>query len=718
MAVRVPVVVSNDQQLGPMSGARFDAPDIGAGGRAVGAALQRTGGALRQASADVEDTLTIYAEARAKQLDNEYQEFERQTLFGDDGYYSKQNDDAINARKPTQAALEKKAGELLARASDHRERDMLTGVLNRRRNEAFSGIDRYAQGETRRYAVQQSDARIGNAQENYATYYWSDPAKAEAERMTMLNEIDRRLDLNGMHDAAIREGERAKALTGMHQSVIETEMIRDPRRAAEYFEKHRDEIDSKVEQNIDARMFPLLADEDARDVSEAAMGIVTETRGGMQPDGTPGQAGVAIQTLPKGWKAADAANIAKIGNANEVARQLFPGVHVTSWKRGAGGAGSATSHHKDGVGAAVDVAPIKGMTFDQYVQKYRDAGYNIIEWIDETDAETRKKTGGTGPHWHIVLGKGGKPSGGGGGSSGSGAAAGDALAPRLEWVENYVAERYGERPVAYRRMVEDKAKAYIRRDHAEREAATREQEEAAMDQALESVLAQGDNFTDATKVPGYQNLNVRQRIQLDGIAAANVKALATQKPTETAWGFYATVQELAAEGDVAALRAIPLETARARLGDTEFKEFTKLRAGKKADTDKAMTVDDILKAAQTSLNAAGLVTGNSVEARKSAPEVNAFSRKMMRWAETEKARTGKYPDAETIRRKADRELIEGIYTAADGGTVRGRAYQNPKGTIDPDIPDDVRARIKRALGPRATEGQINQAYVDGKGIDW
>lgn len=711
---RVPVVVQNEQQLGPLSGARFDAPDIGAGGRMIGQSVQRAGGALRQASADVEDTLTIYAEARAKQLDNEYQEFERQTLFGDQGYYSKQNADAIDARKPTQEALAKKAGELLARATDHRARDMLTGVLNRRRNEAFSGIDRYAQGETRRFAVQQSDARIGNAQENYATYYWSDPAKAEAERATMLGEIDRRLDLNGMHDAAIREGERAKALTGMHQSVIETEMIRDPRRAAEYFEKHRDEIDSKVEQNIDARMFPLLADEDARDVSEAAMGIVTETQGGMQEDGTPGPAGVAIQTLPKGWKAADAANISPVDNARVVADRLFPGVHVSSHRRAAGAAGKAGAnswHVKSG--AAVDVAPIKGMTFDQYVQKYRDAGYNVIEWIDETDAATRAKTGGTGPHWHIVIGRGGKSSAGGA----SGPPSGDTLAPRLEWVENYVAERYGERPVAYRRMVEDKAKAYIRRDHAEREAAQREQEEAAMDLALESVLAQGDNFTDATKVPGYQNLNVRQRIQLDGIAAANVKALQTQAKPETQWGFYAEVQQLAADGDMAALRAIPLETARARLDDTEFKEFTKLRAGKKGDADKALTVDDILKAAQTSLNAAGLATGSSKEARESATEVNAFSRKMMSWAEREKARTGKYPEPEAIRRKADRELIEGTFTTADGGVARGRAYQNPRSTIDPDIPDDVRARIKR-VAPGATEAEINQIYVNRKGIDW
>lgn len=709
---RVPTVVSNDQQLAPLSGARFDAPDVGAGGRMVAQSLQRAAGNIEQAAKDRDETLNIYAEARAKELDNQYQEFERATLFGEDGYYSKQNADAIDARKPTQDALSKKVGELLDGATDWREREMLTNVLNRRRAEAFNGIDRYAQGETRKFAIAQSDARMSNAQENYATYYWSDPAKAQAERATMLNELDARLDLVGMHDAGIRQDARSEALSNMHKSVIESEMIRDPRRAADYFEKYRDEIDSKTEQNIDARMFPLLADEDARDVSKAAIGMVTETSGGMREDGTPGQKGVAVQILPKGWKAADP-NIAPIDNAKAVAQKLFPGVQPTSWKRAAGAAGNAGSkswHVKSG--AAIDVPPIKGMTFDQYVQKYRDAGYNVIEWIDETDPETRKKTGGTGPHWHIVLGKGGTSSAGGSSAPDAGA-----LAPRLDWVETYVAERYADKPVAYRRMVEDKAKAYVRQDHAEKEAAEREAENEAMDTALEQVLALGDNFTSTSQIKGYQNLNVRQRIQLDGIAAQNVKSLATQAKPQTDWGFYATVQELAASGDTKALQAIPLETARARLEDTEFKEFARLRAGGSSDAPKSLAVDDILSAAQTSLNAAGLVTGNSKEARADAEQVNAFSRKMMGWARKEHARTGKWPDAEQIRRQADRQLIQGTFATADGGVARGFAFQNPKGTIDPDIPDDVLKRIKRAA-PNATNAEINQIYVNRKGIDW
>lgn len=58
--------------------------------------------------------------------------------------------------------------------------------------------------------------------------------------------------------------------------------------------------------------------------------------------------------------------------------------------------GSPTSHHLRG--NAIDVRPIPGVTFEQFVQRYRDAGFNILEAKDET-----RQTQGTGPHWHIAV---------------------------------------------------------------------------------------------------------------------------------------------------------------------------------------------------------------------------------------------------------------------------------------------------------------------------
>lgn len=100
-----------------------------------------------------------------------------------------------------------------------------------------------------------------------------------------------------------------------------------------------------------------------------------------------------------------------VRDAKVVAEQLYPGINVTSHRRAAGAAGKAGGrswHVKSG--AAVDAAPIAGMTFAQYVQGYRDKGYAIIEAVDETDPATMRRTGATGPHWHVVLGQGGDSS--------------------------------------------------------------------------------------------------------------------------------------------------------------------------------------------------------------------------------------------------------------------------------------------------------------------
>jgi soluble lytic murein transglycosylase len=52
--------------------------------------------------------------------------------------------------------------------------------------------------------------------------------------------------------------------------------------------------------------------------------------------------------------------------------------------------------------AAVDVAPVRGMTYGQYIQRIQDAGYHIIEARDEA---THPVAWTTGPNWHVVIGQ-------------------------------------------------------------------------------------------------------------------------------------------------------------------------------------------------------------------------------------------------------------------------------------------------------------------------
>jgi len=94
-----------------------------------------------------------------------------------------------------------------------------------------------------------------------------------------------------------------------------------------------------------------------------------------------------------------------VSNGRSVVESIFPGVRVTDWKRdpksALGRANPESWHNRSG--GAVDIAPIQGMSFDQYVQGIKRAGYHIIQARDEVKNPSSHATG---PHWHVVIGEG------------------------------------------------------------------------------------------------------------------------------------------------------------------------------------------------------------------------------------------------------------------------------------------------------------------------
>lgn len=81
-------------------------------------------------------------------------------------------------------------------------------------------------------------------------------------------------------------------------------------------------------------------------------------------------------------------------------RSIYPHAQITSGHR-TGGAGFAGDDHHMSHGA-VDVAPIPGMTFDQFVGGLKKAGHPIIQAINEVEHPSKYSTG---PHWHVALGE-------------------------------------------------------------------------------------------------------------------------------------------------------------------------------------------------------------------------------------------------------------------------------------------------------------------------
>lgn len=85
-----------------------------------------------------------------------------------------------------------------------------------------------------------------------------------------------------------------------------------------------------------------------------------------------------------------------------VISSLFPNAHITDDVRDPGsklGKENPGSYHVK-TQNAVDVKPIPGLTFKDYIDKIHAAGYSVVEAIDEVNHPSRFATG---PHWHVVI---------------------------------------------------------------------------------------------------------------------------------------------------------------------------------------------------------------------------------------------------------------------------------------------------------------------------
>lgn len=97
------------------------------------------------------------------------------------------------------------------------------------------------------------------------------------------------------------------------------------------------------------------------------------------------------------------ATFAPVNNGVDIARQIFPKARITSGYRGPDhplSKANPRSYHAR-TRAAVDMAAIPGMTFEQAKRQIEAAGYGVIEAIDEYSKPSAHSTGG---HWHFVIG--------------------------------------------------------------------------------------------------------------------------------------------------------------------------------------------------------------------------------------------------------------------------------------------------------------------------
>jgi hypothetical protein len=86
----------------------------------------------------------------------------------------------------------------------------------------------------------------------------------------------------------------------------------------------------------------------------------------------------------------------------QVISSVFPDAVITDAVRDPNsdlGQANPGSYHVQGDGA-VDVRPIPGMSFDEFIATLQGEGYEIVEAIDEVNNPSGHATG---PHWHVVF---------------------------------------------------------------------------------------------------------------------------------------------------------------------------------------------------------------------------------------------------------------------------------------------------------------------------
>lgn len=394
---------------------------------------------------------------------------------------------ALDARPGVENSIDEALKGVLAQA-DPRTKRHLEPQLARMRSAALNDVASYAVGQTKVYDQETGKAKFSNLLEGAVAS--DDPAKrsefiANAKAQARENAI-----MAGLGGDEILAKVERDAVSTAHLAVVRRYMgVKDYEMADAYKQAHSGQFNAGDEAEISADLAaPLLKRWAVQKVDSLVVlpPIVGQPGNGVAPTaGTP------------------------VANGGEAIKALFPQAVVTSTYRAAdhplSRANPKSWHTKSH--AAVDVKPIAGMSFAQYVKGVEGAGYTVLEARNEVGAG--RSAHATGDHWHVVLGEGG-------GGTVPAARRWDmqALTQRIFSAADREGWSIEERDAAL-----SEAKERVSMD----EMLAARQEDDAKDAALRWVLTKGDSFTDISQMPSgiRDNLPPEAALQFSNAAKSN-----------------------------------------------------------------------------------------------------------------------------------------------------------------------------------------------------
>lgn len=375
-----------------------------------------------------------------------------------------------------------------------------------------------------------------------------------------------------------------------------------------------------------------------------------------------------------------------------VVKSLFPGVHITDSGKRTGSLAAANPKSFHIQGQAIDVRPIPGMTFEEYVGKLKAAGVPVVEAIDEVKHPSKHATG---PHWHVAW------------------AASRTVGPKTvdEAISTAVAALG---PNASGRLI-DKTRQEVLNRWTTKEASEKQAEEDAVEGVQSALMKNGGNWyalppslrnsVDAKYVPGLINFG------------EGLRPTAAKRVTDAST--YVKLSDLAATDPKKFAAINPIEY-RASLDDGDWNRMVAQRAeilGKANAPAERGTLGMIRTVISPLRQAKGLTTYglNPKNDADKIQEVNGRIYNLEKSLLSDVAtwqhnNPGKRVTADDVQKMADRRLMD-VFKGDD----KIFQFEFTAGPGKANIPESDQARIVREmtpiLGRKPTGTEIYAAYV-------
>jgi soluble lytic murein transglycosylase len=268
----VPLARGPQVQRRPTDTTPLQAVDMTSGTRGLGGALEQVGQTGQRVVAEQDRIDQTLDEAAAKQADAQLQEFHRNLLYtGDNAFYSKQGQNALNARADVEKQLKDKQTELLGGLTSPRQQFMFNQVSQARTNEALTGVGRYAAGQTQVYERQQSQARVYQSTQD-AILHADNPEQLQTAIGTIRSETLSQAQRDGLQGDAgtVLAG---KAVSDAYASVVEGKAASDPLTAQRFYDLHKDQIEPATQIRIDKMLQAPIDQQFADEQSDAIRGM-------------------------------------------------------------------------------------------------------------------------------------------------------------------------------------------------------------------------------------------------------------------------------------------------------------------------------------------------------------------------------------------------------------------------------------------------------------